>query len=101
MYNLYVYLCWLATVYNLPLCLCACMNNLYMCLCLLQMRAWWWAWAAACLLAGVSSGPRPASAEVYTSIQDLTAVFSLERRVVDALTTYLDDMEAKLFRIRK
>lgn len=50
----------------------------------------------------VCPGPLlPISAEVYTSIQDLKAVFQLEGRVVDALTSYLGDMEAKLERIRK
>ncbi|XP_066955575.1 prolyl 4-hydroxylase subunit alpha-2-like [Macrobrachium rosenbergii] len=51
---------------------------------------------SACLLL-----PLMAQAEVYTSIQELTAVFSLERRVVAALTNYLGDMETRLARIRK
>lgn len=62
------------------------------------MRLWW---VLTCLVLGAVTGPELTTGEVYTSIQELTAVFSLERRVVDALSNYVDDMEAKLLRIRK
>ncbi|XP_045138531.1 prolyl 4-hydroxylase subunit alpha-1-like [Portunus trituberculatus] len=55
----------------------------------------------ACVALMAVAGPQATTGEVYTSIQDLTAVFSLERRVVSALSNYVDDMEAKLLRIRK
>ncbi|MPC68141.1 hypothetical protein E2C01_062338 [Portunus trituberculatus] len=54
----------------------------------------------ACVALMAVAGPQATTGEVYTSIQDLTAVFSLERRVVSALSNYVDDMEAKLLRIR-
>ncbi|XP_071515028.1 prolyl 4-hydroxylase subunit alpha-2-like [Panulirus ornatus] len=53
-------------------------------------------------LAGVWSPPLLLTkAEVFTSIQDLTAVFAMERRVVEALSHYLRDMEVRLVKIRK
>lgn len=63
-----------------------------------QQRMWR---VLACVALMVVAGPQRTTGEVYTSIQDLTAVFSLERRVVSALSNYVDDMEAKLLRIRK
>lgn len=39
--------------------------------------------------------------EVYTSSQDLTAVFALERRLVAALSNYMGEMETRLNRIKR
>ncbi|XP_069179406.1 prolyl 4-hydroxylase subunit alpha-1 isoform X2 [Procambarus clarkii] len=53
------------------------------------------------LLLGMTAAPLLTKAEVFTSFQDLTAVFALERRVVAALHSYVGDMETRLAKIRK